>query len=146
MYIELGAGGRILAAYLDQQYPGQRWLPIDSRALQTFLATAPTVARDVLGRRGFRRLWRSGPAYHVAAWALILRVWIGEEEPLWGPLSLVRMASSFRSRSWLLACSRSIWIESSANERSSTFIRASNWAQSSKGGKGKAGSWTQDRR
>ena len=67
MYIELGAGGRILAAYLDQQYPGQRWLPIDSRALQTFLATAPTVAKDALGRRGFRRLWRSGPAYHVAA-------------------------------------------------------------------------------
>jgi len=67
MYIEFGAGGRILAAYLEQQYPGQRWLPIDSRALQTFLATAPTVAKDALGRRGFRRLWRSGPAYLVAA-------------------------------------------------------------------------------
>ena len=59
--------GRILAAYLDQQYPGQRWLPIDSRALQTFLATAPTVAKDALGRRGFRRLWRLGRAYQVAA-------------------------------------------------------------------------------
>jgi hypothetical protein len=64
---ELGAGGRILAAYLDQQYPGQRWLPIDSRALQTFLAAAPTVAKDALGRQGLRRLWRSTPAYHVAA-------------------------------------------------------------------------------
>ena len=67
MYIELGAGGQILAAYLDQQYPGQRWLPIDSRALQAFLASAPTVAKDALGRRGLRRLWRSTPAHHVAA-------------------------------------------------------------------------------
>jgi hypothetical protein len=56
MYVEFGAGGQIFAAYLDQQYPGQRWLPIDSRTLQAFLAAAPTVAKDAMGRRGLRRL------------------------------------------------------------------------------------------
>ena len=45
MYIERN-GGRILAAYLDEQFPGQEWLPIESRALQAFLATAPSVGRD----------------------------------------------------------------------------------------------------
>ena len=58
MYIEFGAGGRILAAYLDQQYPGQRWLPIDSRTLQAYLAAMPTVARDAMDQRGRRWLWR----------------------------------------------------------------------------------------
>jgi len=67
MYVEVGAGGQILAAYLVQQYPEQRWLPIDSRSLQAFLAAAPTVAKDALGRTGLRRLWRSSPAYHAAA-------------------------------------------------------------------------------
>jgi hypothetical protein len=45
MYVELGASGQIFAAYLDRQYPRQRWLPIDSHALQAFLAAAPTVKR-----------------------------------------------------------------------------------------------------
>jgi hypothetical protein len=67
MYVEIGAGDQILVAYLAQQYPGQRWLPIDSRSLQAFLAAAPTVAKDALGRTGLRRLWRSSPAYHVTA-------------------------------------------------------------------------------
>jgi hypothetical protein len=31
----------------DQPYPGQRWLPIDGRALQAYLAAAPTVALAV---------------------------------------------------------------------------------------------------
>ena len=44
MYVEYEVGGRILAAYLEQQYSGQRWLPISSRALQAYLAAAPTVA------------------------------------------------------------------------------------------------------
>jgi hypothetical protein len=44
MYIERN-GSRIVAAYLDEQFRGQEWLPIESRALQAFLATAPSVSR-----------------------------------------------------------------------------------------------------
>jgi hypothetical protein len=44
MYIERN-GSRIVAAYLDEQFRGQEWLPIESRALQVFLATAPSVGR-----------------------------------------------------------------------------------------------------
>lgn len=66
MYIERGAGGRILAAYLDQQYLGQAWLPIDSRSLQALLAAAPTVGKDVLGRRGLRLISRSISLGHVS--------------------------------------------------------------------------------
>jgi hypothetical protein len=44
MYIERN-GCRIVAAYLDEQFRGQEWLPIESRALQVFLATAPSVGR-----------------------------------------------------------------------------------------------------
>jgi hypothetical protein len=47
MYIERN-GSRILAAYLDEQFAGQEWLAIESRALQVFLATARSVGR---GRR-----------------------------------------------------------------------------------------------
>src|SRR5688572_28587565 len=32
--------GQITAAYLDEQFPGQEWLPIDSRSLQLFLVAA----------------------------------------------------------------------------------------------------------
>ena len=53
MYIERN-GSRIMAAYLDEQFPGQEWLPIESRALQTFLATAPSVGRG--RRRPMRRV------------------------------------------------------------------------------------------
>ena len=53
MYIERN-GSRILAAYLDEQFPGQEWLPIESRALQVFLATAPSVGRGC--RRPTRRV------------------------------------------------------------------------------------------
>ena len=44
MYIERN-GSRIVAAYLDEQFRGQERLPIESRALQAFLATAPSVGR-----------------------------------------------------------------------------------------------------
>jgi hypothetical protein len=47
MYVERNES-RIMAAYLDEQFPGQEWLPIESRALQTFFANAPSVGR---GRR-----------------------------------------------------------------------------------------------
>ena len=46
----------------DEQFRGQEWLPIESRALQVFLATAPSVGR---GR------WR--PSLRVARdWQLAL--------------------------------------------------------------------------
>jgi hypothetical protein len=61
MYIERN-GNRIVAAYLDEQFRGQEWLPIESRALQAFLATAPSVGR---------RRWR--PSLRVARdWQLAL--------------------------------------------------------------------------
>ena len=47
MYIERN-GSRILAAYLDEQFPGQEWLPIESSILQAFLATIPSVSRGRL--------------------------------------------------------------------------------------------------
>jgi hypothetical protein len=53
MYIERN-GSRIVAAYLDEQFPSQEWLPIESRVLQTFLATAPSVGRG--RRRPMRRV------------------------------------------------------------------------------------------
>jgi hypothetical protein len=67
MYVELGAGGHVFAAYLTQQYPGQKWLPIDSRTLQVFLASAPTVTTDVMGRQGLRRISRATAASPFSA-------------------------------------------------------------------------------
>jgi hypothetical protein len=58
MYIERN-GSRILAAYLDEQFPGQEWLPIESRTLQAFLATAPSVGRG--HRRPTRRVAGNWP-------------------------------------------------------------------------------------
>jgi hypothetical protein len=58
MYVERN-GSRILAAYLDEQFPGQEWLPIESRALQVFLATAPSVGRG--RRRPTRRVTEDRP-------------------------------------------------------------------------------------
>jgi hypothetical protein len=58
MYVERN-GCQILAAYLDEQFPGQEWLAIESRALQAFLAIAPTVVRGI--RRPKRRMARDWP-------------------------------------------------------------------------------------
>lgn len=41
MFVIRAGDGRIAAAYLEQQFPQQEWLPIDSRLLQMFLAAAP---------------------------------------------------------------------------------------------------------
>jgi len=41
MFVVRSGLGRIKAAYLDEQFPRQEWLPIDSRSLQHFLAAAP---------------------------------------------------------------------------------------------------------
>lgn len=48
MYVERNAEGQIAAAFLEEQFRGQEWLPIDSRALQKFLAVVPQLTR----RRG----------------------------------------------------------------------------------------------
>jgi len=41
MYVERNAGGQIAAAFLNEQFPGQEWLPIENRVLQQFLAIVP---------------------------------------------------------------------------------------------------------
>jgi hypothetical protein len=46
MFVIRSEGGRVAAAYLDEQFPGQEWLPIDSRPLQAFLAAAPRWERQ----------------------------------------------------------------------------------------------------
>lgn len=42
MFIVRGSRGQITAAYLDEQFPGQEFLPIHSRSLQLFLVAAPS--------------------------------------------------------------------------------------------------------
>jgi len=41
MFVVRGSRGQITAAYLDEQFAGQEWLPIHSRSLQLFLVAAP---------------------------------------------------------------------------------------------------------
>ena len=56
MFVVRSEGGRLAAAYLDEQFPGQEWLPIDSGLLQAFLAAAPGSRRPAgLRRQHFRR-------------------------------------------------------------------------------------------
>ena len=53
MFVVRSDGGLVTAAWLDEQFPGQEWMPIDSGPLQAFLATAPrTFPRR---SRGLRR-------------------------------------------------------------------------------------------
>jgi hypothetical protein len=42
MFVVRGTRGQITAAYLDEQFPGQEFLPIHSRSLQLFLVAAPS--------------------------------------------------------------------------------------------------------
>jgi hypothetical protein len=54
MFIVRGSRGQITAAYLDEQFPGQEWLPIHSRSLQSFLVAAPSccsLRRRAAGQR-----------------------------------------------------------------------------------------------
>jgi hypothetical protein len=53
MFVIRSSHGQITAAYLDEQFPGQEWLPIDSRSLQLFLVAAPRCSS--MRRRGARR-------------------------------------------------------------------------------------------
>jgi hypothetical protein len=56
MFVVRSEGGRVAAAYLDEQFPGQEWVPIDSGPLQAFLAAAPASRRSPgLRRPNFRR-------------------------------------------------------------------------------------------
>ena len=37
MFVEYSSDGQISAAYVEQQYPDQKWVPRSSEALQAFL-------------------------------------------------------------------------------------------------------------
>ena len=54
MFIEYGSDGWIAAAYLEEQYPGQKWVPVSDDKLQGFLAAAPRLTKDDKGRRCLR--------------------------------------------------------------------------------------------
>ena len=50
MFVECSPSGWILAAYVEQQYPNQKWVPPSNEALQYFLSTAPRLGKDAKGR------------------------------------------------------------------------------------------------
>jgi hypothetical protein len=59
MFVVRSEIGRVTAAYLDEQFPGQEWLPIDSGPLQVYLAAAPrSFARRRRGPMRARHLSR----------------------------------------------------------------------------------------
>lgn len=50
MFVECSSDGQISAAYVEQQYPAQKWLPASDQALQAFLGDAPRLGKDTKGR------------------------------------------------------------------------------------------------
>lgn len=50
MFVERHSDGPVSAAYVEEQYPGQTWLPASDEALQSFLADHPRLGRDSRGR------------------------------------------------------------------------------------------------
>ena len=50
MFIEVSPDGQISAAYVEQQYPDQKWMPPSNEALQAFLGDAPKLGKDAKGR------------------------------------------------------------------------------------------------
>lgn len=50
MFVERRSDGPVSAVYVEQQYPGQAWLPASDEALQSFLADQPRLGRDSKGR------------------------------------------------------------------------------------------------
>lgn len=57
MFVIRGSRGQITAAYLDEQFPGQEFLPIHSRSLQLYLVAAPSCSsmrRRISERRAIR--------------------------------------------------------------------------------------------
>ena len=50
MFVECSSDGQISAAYVEQQYPNQKWVPPSDEALQAFLGDAPKLGKDAKGR------------------------------------------------------------------------------------------------
>jgi hypothetical protein len=50
MFVEYSSDGQILAAYVEQQQPDQKWVPPSCEALQAFLGDAPRLGKDAKGR------------------------------------------------------------------------------------------------
>jgi hypothetical protein len=50
MFVECSSDGQIVAAYVDQQYPDQKWVPASNEAFQSFLTGAPRLGKDAKGR------------------------------------------------------------------------------------------------
>jgi hypothetical protein len=50
MFVEYSSDGQISAAYVEQQYPEQKWIPPSNEALQAFLDDAPKLGKDAKGR------------------------------------------------------------------------------------------------
>jgi hypothetical protein len=53
MFVEFSSDGLIAAAYVEQQYPDQKWVPPSNEALQAFLGDAPKLGKDAKGRTLF---------------------------------------------------------------------------------------------
>jgi hypothetical protein len=49
MFVEF-SDGRISAAYVEEQYPGQKWLPAADEGLRDFLADLPRLGKDAKGQ------------------------------------------------------------------------------------------------
>ena len=54
MFVEWSSDGQISAAYVEQQYPAQKWVPPSNEALQAFLGDAPKLGKDARGRTCLR--------------------------------------------------------------------------------------------
>ena len=50
MFVEYSSDGQIVAAYVEQQYPDQNWVPPSNETFQSFLANAPRLGKDAKGR------------------------------------------------------------------------------------------------
>ena len=50
MFVEYSSDGQISAAYVEQQYPGQKWVPPSNEAFQAFLDDTPKLGKDAKGR------------------------------------------------------------------------------------------------
>jgi hypothetical protein len=49
MFVEYSSDGQIVAAYVEQQYPDQIWVPPSNETLQAFLADVPRLGKDAKG-------------------------------------------------------------------------------------------------
>jgi hypothetical protein len=49
MFVEYSSDGQVVAAYVEQQYPDQNWVPPSNETLQAFLADVPRLGKDAKG-------------------------------------------------------------------------------------------------